>query len=193
MKVSQKLEIELNNTRLRLSELSETDELDLDKRTELDTLTEKHSDLLKQKNAAIISEDADIQEKLTTEPGFMTLSDRAIKDGGWLACAVEGSKPDGAIAELTQELHPEGLTLSQQGNVLVPWLDYDRFKISGRYANTEQADVGAGPDTYRPIYPQNVFDMATASRVLGIMPDMVGFRDHHLSLHQCGFYRGRCH
>lgn len=155
MTSTQRLAVELSQTRVRLSELAANDELTDADRSELDTLTTKFRDLERRHAAALLTEaEAETREIIDPEPDRLELRRRATLTG-YVMAALGGRSPTGAEAELAQEAGAD------VGQVPLELFDVPEARELERRADTAtpapSSGTGVNLDPIRPrIYARSV-------------------------------------
>lgn len=171
MEQSQKLQIQLSESRTSLAELSRKDELTDDDRAKLGNLQTRHQDLESQYRAALVAEDQ-AAKSATLDAGESDLWKRAESEANYLRAAQSGQPLAGASKELNQHL---GLPLNgPTGGVIIPWGLHTRLQTRADAA-TVSTGLGA-PDMWQTIM-QRVWPMRVADRI-GVMRQSVGVGEH---------------
>lgn len=181
---AQKLALKLSESRTRLAEMAMADMSELEgeelatARAELRQAQERHQDLERQYQAAVVADDAKRAEVRTELGPVAPLSD-------FLNPAAQGIDPTGAAAEWSEEAF--GSLRSASGGVLIPAeLVYgEELRADAVTAISDALGSGTGQVTARPIAAR-VFPQRPAAMALGADPESVPYGTSELLLFEAG-------
>ena len=167
MTTSQKLTIKASEIRTKLNELSTSETLTDDQRTEIETLGTEYRDVEAKLRAAIIAEDEAVTEAETRGGGngdgedaeIRSLQDR-VSLGTYLRGYVHGVQLSGAERELA-----EARNLSTAGNV-IPW---DVLVLQEATAETRADAVTPSPATGNPVGQAEIVQRVFARSATGML------------------------
>ena len=168
---SQKIQLKQSEIRKKLLDISKTEELTDELRSETETLKTEIGDLETKYQAAVTGENEKKEEIRSNDPSFITLRQKAMASGGYLQAAASGEELRGASGEFNQEKFER--TRDEMGQVLVPWHDF----LEEQRVDTDTASIGGagkGPSNYRNPVPR-IFDVKSLTGTLGLLPQMVPF------------------